>query len=97
LQARLKNKVEVKTGSTAGDEHAYFCRGCGNVLPADFRGHFHKACLQRDKRRRVREQRQQQHKQFTRWLRKKTCQKCGARFGQPEGVAEIGCEASQRP
>lgn len=62
----------------------YFCRGCGRSLPAGSRSLFHEECLAEDKRRRVREQRQQQHEQFTRWLRQQACLKCGARCGQPE-------------
>jgi hypothetical protein len=79
--------------------HCHFCRGCGQPLPPGSRRLFHPDCLKADKRRRVREQRQQQYELFARWLLQQSCPKCGARCGELRSKAVTGtpCEASQPP
>ncbi len=58
-----------QVSSAASEEHPpHYCRGCGQVLPHGFRGHFHKDCLQKDKRSRIRERRSQEEERFKRWL-----------------------------
>jgi hypothetical protein len=61
-------------------KQTYFCRGCGSRLQSKFRGHFHKECLQADKRRRVQAQRRREQERFEAWLQRQQCPKCGARY-----------------
>jgi hypothetical protein len=86
-------------GADLTTAHHHFCRGCGLPLITGSRSLFHPECLKEDKRRRVRQQRQQQHELFERWLRQETCPKCGARYGElrPDSVTGTACEASQPP
>jgi hypothetical protein len=74
-----------------------YCRGCGRLLPAGFRGQFHKECLRADKRNRTQEQRRREKERFRTWLHERHCSKCGARYSESESdrPEEVSCEASQ--
>ena len=81
------------------EDHKYYCRACGRPLPPSSRRLFHPDCLMEDKRRRVRQRRQQQHERFVNWLRQQVCRKCGARCDESRSgvVAVASGEASQPP
>jgi hypothetical protein len=78
-------------------KRSHFCRGCGQELPTGCHRHFHKQCLQADKRGRILEQRQREQVRFQQRLKKHRCPNCGARYGdqQPEANVNTRCEASQ--
>lgn len=57
--------------------HFYYCRGCGLPLPLDFHGLFHRDCLQKDKRRRVQEQRRLEEEKFQGWVQGRGGPRCG--------------------
>jgi hypothetical protein len=83
-------------------ECQYFCRGCGQPLPAGFPGLFHRGCLCRDKRRRTQEKRRLEGQRFEAWLKRHRCRACGAEIGAertPGGQAlpESTREASRAP
>ena len=81
-----------------GEAHRrHYCRGCGRLLPAGTRSHFHKECLRSDKRERLREQRRREEERFKVLLLKKHCSKCGARYVESISgrATEAFCEASQ--
>jgi hypothetical protein len=75
----------------------HFCRGCGEILPIGFRGHFHTKCLRLDKRSRICEQRRREQQRFKRWLEKQHCANCGAGYGdqRSDEAVKASCEASQ--
>jgi hypothetical protein len=94
----LKNDIRpASSGSAAQPQRRHYCRGCGGELPLGFRGHFHKECLQADKRSRTREQRQREQQRFKRFMEKQRCSKCGARYGDQRSAeaTEASREASQ--
>jgi hypothetical protein len=62
--------------------HFYYCRGCGLPLPLEFHGLFHGDCLEKDKRRRVREKRRLEEAKFQTWLQEKGCPRCGLGRGR---------------
>jgi hypothetical protein len=70
----------VASGSPGVTVH--YCRGCGGPLPRGWKGLFHPNCLKADKRRRVQEAREREHRKFQEWLSKRRCPACGARQGQ---------------
>lgn len=60
-----------------------YCRGCGLDLPLGSRRHFHKDCLQADKRSRTCQKRLEEQQRLKRWLEKQRCLRCGAKYGDP--------------
>jgi len=93
---RKEQRVEANAVNEQRKEH-HHCRGCGELLSPGFRGHFHKVCLQSDKRSRVRGLRRREQERFNAWLQRQRCQKCGAKYGdaRSEAMAEASCEASR--
>jgi hypothetical protein len=82
MQVRLKDESN-ETDAARRSEHVYFCSGCGGVLLERFRGRFHKECLKRDKRRRVRERREREQNKLNALLQRTKCPKCGSSLGLP--------------
>src|SRR5436309_2891814 len=80
------------------NDHVYYCRGCGLPLPIGFHGLFHRDCLQKDKRRRVQEERRLEYAKFQKWLQQRGCPKCrpDTENSAPRPSTEVLCEASQR-
>ena len=78
-------------------QRKHYCRGCGRELPLGFRGHFHKECLQADKRSRIWEQRRREQERFKRLLGKQRCPHCEIKYSDhpSEGNVETPCEASR--
>jgi hypothetical protein len=87
----------ASVASALPDKSSYFCRGCGSRLPEGFRGHFHKECLQADKRRRVQARRAQERERFTKWMQRTVCPHCGLGYGDRRSSPPARCpgEASQ--
>jgi hypothetical protein len=75
----------------------HFCRGCGFMLPPDFRGIYHKECLRADKRQRVRAQRRREQELFKIWMSKQICPECGTRYRHERSndAAKPSCETSR--
>ncbi len=79
---------------------AYYCRGCGGLLPERSSVRFHPECLKADKRRRVAELRQREAQRFRTWFSRQHCPECGAKLeklanaGPPRPVVRA-CETSQ--
>jgi hypothetical protein len=69
-------------GAKAPNGERYFCRGCGQPLPADWHGQFHPECLKADKRRRTQEKRQLERQRFEAWMRAQHCPQCGTTIGR---------------
>lgn len=65
-------------GNKAPAGSNYFCRGCGQPLPASWHGQFHPQCLKADKRRRTQEKRRLQRIRLQQWLQRQRCPQCGA-------------------
>ena len=59
----------------------HYCRGCGRLLPPDFKGLFHPDCLKVDKRYRTSEKRRHERERFEAWLKRQRCHDCGAKLG----------------
>jgi len=79
---------------------AYYCRGCGDLLPEGSSAHFHPECLKADKRRRVAERRQGETQRFQAVLRRLQCPECGANLGKlasdnPQCTVKAACEGSR--
>src|ERR1035441_8562649 len=74
-----------------------YCRGCGGLLPAGGRAHFHKECLRADKSSRTCERRRREQERFHRWLQKRRCANCGSVFVDQRSSEAINasCEASR--
>lgn len=79
---------------------AYYCRGCGGLLPEGSSARFHPECLKLDKRRRVAERRQREAERLQAWLRRQHCPDCGASLEEladagPRQLVIDACETSQ--
>lgn len=85
--------------TTQEERPTHYCRGCGSPLPPGFRGHFHKKCLQADKRRRVQQSRLRQQRNFVNELRRIVCPHCGKTYGNAafDQCRKYTGEASQAP
>jgi hypothetical protein len=104
-EARIRRTLAAYHGKQMGNDQAtgpsgqlkHYCRGCGGQLPPSVRAHFHKECLQADKRNRTLNRRAQEKEKFVLWLKKQRCPSCGAGYGSQRSgePLEASCEASQ--
>jgi hypothetical protein len=84
-------------GQQLNVELRHFCRGCGSMLPVNFRGLYHNECLRADKRRRIQGKRQREQERFKRRLEEQRCPHCGLKYCDPRSGRNVQppCEASQ--
>ncbi len=101
MGAQVPLGYEVGTGEPVEvPASAYYCRGCGGLLPEGSSARFHAECLKADKRRRVAEWRQREAQRFQAWLRRHRCPDCDASLEKlanagPRRPVKTACEASQ--
>ena len=69
-------------GNKAPAGSHYFCRGCGQPLPAAWHALFHPECLKADKRRRTQEKRRLERARLQQWLHRQRCPQCGATMAE---------------